>query len=88
MSNAKCKFHCKNDPNKFCYVCGEYIFVTPPKFTVTLQNAYSLYFNVTPENLDESWTPNVLCNTCRTSLTMWMSGAKYVDFFIIFSLLL
>ncbi|XP_050548562.1 uncharacterized protein LOC126910234 [Daktulosphaira vitifoliae] len=81
MSSNKRQYKCKNNPNKFCYVCGEYIFVTPPNFTSTLQSAYRLYFYISPENLGESWTPNVLCNTCKTGLTMWMTGAKrYLSF--------
>lgn len=76
MSEIFRNYNCKNNPNKFCYACGEYIFVSPPKFTDSLQTAYQLYFKVAPENLGESWTPNVLCNTCKAALTTWMSGAK------------
>ena len=67
---------CKNDPDKFCYACGQYIFVVPNKFTASLKAAFRSYFKVAPESLGESWTPNVLCNTCKASLATWMSGAK------------
>lgn len=78
MSAGNRVFKCKNDPNKFCYVCGEYIFVNPPNFTQSLQAAYRLYFKIYPNNVDKPWTPNAICNTCRYSLNVWMSGAKYV----------
>lgn len=77
MSNFKRSFKCKNDQNKFCYACGSYIFSAPRKFTKTLKTAYHLYFKVQPENVTKSWTPGVLCNTCRTGLNMWMAGTKY-----------
>lgn len=76
IGNKKRKYSCKNDPNKFCYVCAQYIFVKPTNFATKLQSAYSFYFNLTPLNVSETWTPSVLCNTCKTLLNMWMSGAK------------
>ena len=60
---------CKNDPDKFYYACGQYIFIVSNKF------AFRSYFKVAPESLGESWTPNILCNTCKHSLATWMSGA-------------
>ena len=66
---------CKNDPDKFCYACRQYIFVVPNKFTASLKAAFRSYFKVAPESLGESWTPNILCNTCKHSLATWMSGA-------------
>lgn len=80
MSAVKRQYFCLNNPNKFCYICGVYIFMNPRNFSETLQTAYRMYFKISPEDLGESWTPNVLCNTCRTNLTMWMSGAKYIFF--------
>ena len=67
---------CKNDPDKFCYAYGQYIFVVPNKFTVSLEAAFRSYFKAAPASLCESWTPNVLCNTCKASLATWLSGAN------------
>ena len=77
MSAAKREYNCKINPNKFCYVCAKYIFASPRNFTDKLQTAYSLYFKVTLENRDKGWTPNFLCNSCSTNLTVWMAGGKY-----------
>lgn len=79
MNSTTRQFKCKNNPQKFCYACGNYIFGTPVKFTASLQTAYRLYFGVAPENLDKAWIPVVLCNSCKTCLATWMSGARYVS---------
>lgn len=54
MCAAKREFKCKNDPQKFCFVCGNYIFTTPVNFTSSLQTAYRLYFKTDPKNLDKT----------------------------------
>lgn len=76
MCAAKREFKCKNDPQKFCFVCGNYIFTTPVNFTSSLQTAYRLYFKTDPKNLDKTWTPNVVCSSCKTCLARWMSGER------------
>lgn len=83
MSATKREFKCENNPQKFCYACGNYIFTNPNKFTASLQTAYRYYFKVEPENLDKPWTPNVLCSSCKTCLARWMSGSRYgyIDIF-------
>ena len=47
----------KNEPNKFYYASGQYIFVVPNKFTASLKAAFRSYFKVAPESLSESWIP-------------------------------
>ena len=45
---------CKNDPEKFCNACDQYIFPAPNKFTGSLKAAFRSYFKVDPESLGES----------------------------------
>lgn len=78
MCAEKREFKCKNDPQKFCHACGLYIFKAATKFTPSLQTAYHHYFKVKPENLDKPWVPAVLCGSCRTRLSRWMSDERYV----------
>lgn len=79
MSKRARKFQCVNDPNLFCYVCGEY---TAQKsrnlFSDAAKDAFTQYFGMTPDNLDEAYTPNDVCHHCYSTLTAWVSGAKYV----------
>ena len=58
MSNLKRK--CKNDPDKFCYICGQY---TPPvhrrKFIPRVKIAYKFYFGCEVGNQDKNWSPHI-----------------------------
>lgn len=76
MYTTKREFKCKNDPQKFCYACGNYIFTKSVNFTASLQTAYRLYFKIDPGDFDEPWIPKVLCSSCKTCLARWMSGAR------------
>lgn len=77
MSREVRVFPCKIHPDKFCYVCGEYI-LTKQRNIVTnaIQDAYFKYFGFTAAHLDKNWTPSVLCNSCKLTLNSWASGAK------------
>lgn len=51
MSTTKCK----NNPNSFCYYCGEYV-PSMQRFSITLaiKTFYFDYFKIEITNLDES----------------------------------
>ncbi|EFN86061.1 hypothetical protein EAI_07982, partial [Harpegnathos saltator] len=60
---------CKNDLDKFCYICGEYI---PQKQKVPItQNIKTCYFhieysyfNIEIKSLNKPWVPHTICTTC------------------------
>ena len=65
---------CVNNPNLFCYVCGEF---TPKSqrntITPLVKKAYELYFG---SKVDEgkSWAPGKCCCNCSRSLRGWLNG--------------
>ena len=76
LSTSKCS--CVNDPDNFCYVCGEY---TPPvhhvKINSRIKFAYNKhYFGCQIGDQDKKWAPYICCNCCRTSLLFWLDGKQ------------
>lgn len=69
----------KNQDN-FCYVCGEYVVKKNKRnFTYLLRENYLQYFGLATENLDEQWTPSIICLSCHMNLMGWASGStEYV----------
>ena len=75
MSSRRRK--CKNDPDNFCYICGQY---TPPmhrrKHIPKVKTAYKFYFGCEVGDQDQSWSPHISCNACNTQLLRWLAGKK------------
>ena len=75
MSSLKKKY--KNDPDNFCYICGQY---APPmhciKFTPKVKIAYKFYFGCEVEYQDKNWFPHICCNACYSQLLRWLDGKK------------
>ena len=72
-----------NDPNTFCYICGE----LPPRFkdnmTPLVKKAYELYFQCHVGDQDKVWAPHFSCSKCTMNLRAWINGAcKYMPFAI------
>lgn len=63
---------CRNDPNRFCYICGEIIL---PKrrsnITKFVKKTYHAYFGVRLGDQDKPFAPHVCCKTCVESLRRW-----------------
>ncbi|XP_027233923.2 uncharacterized protein [Penaeus vannamei] len=68
---------CKNKPNVFCYICGEYTIV-PNRNPVTsfIKRAYHAYFNIKLGDQDKAWTPHMVCKACAENLRQWTKGKK------------
>ena len=66
---------CCNDPNKFCYICGEYV-LEDQRRTITdfVRKVYLAYFGIRLGDQDKSWAPHVVCKTCIEHLRMWTNG--------------
>ena len=63
---------CVNDPNVFCYICGEYTLEHNRKLiTDFVKQAYLAYFKVKLGDQDKSWAPHIVCKTCIEHLRQW-----------------
>lgn len=68
---------CKNSPDHFCYICGEFTFSKHRKsLTPLIRKAYELYFDCKVGDQDKSWAPHMCCFNCDTKLRNWMNGKK------------
>ena len=64
-----------NDPDKFCYFCGEYILKDHKKSITDFSCEVSLaYFGVKLGDNDKSWAPHIVCKICIEHLRMWANG--------------
>ena len=68
---------CKNHPDCFCYICGEYKTVDNRKSnTEFVQKAYYAYFGIKLGQKDKKWAPPVVCKACVERLRQWTSGTR------------
>jgi len=66
---------CINDPENFCYICGEVTFASRKcSITPTIKQAYFLYFCRKVGDQDKKWAPHVCCTTCSYKLNAWVNG--------------
>ena len=68
---------CKNKPDLFCYICGEYT-LSPNRNEVTdfLKRVYKAYFGMKLGDQDKPWAPHIVCKVCTESLRNWSKGCK------------
>ncbi|CAH1113218.1 unnamed protein product [Psylliodes chrysocephalus] len=68
---------CLNNPDHFCYVCGEYVFNYCRKVISELvKNNYFEYFEILLDKNEKSWAPNCVCKSCVEYLRLWKSGKR------------
>ena len=65
---------CCNDPDSFCYICGEYI-LKEYKRSITdfVRKVYRAYFGVKLGDQDKPWAPHVVC---KSWLSTYECGQK------------
>lgn len=69
--------HCAINPNKFCYICGEYIFEDQRKsITEHVRRLYFTYFKLEIRNQDKAWVPHSVCKMCVEHLRQWEKGTR------------
>ncbi|QQP31526.1 Uncharacterized protein FKW44_025149 [Caligus rogercresseyi] len=74
---ASARRSCRNNPDVFCYICGEYTLSGDRKnITGFVKRAYMAYFKVKLGDQDKSWAPHTVCKTCVEYLRRWTKGAK------------
>lgn len=74
---ASARRSCRNKPDVFCYICGEYTLAMHRKgITSFVKRAYQAYFQVKLGDQDKSWAPHTVCKTCVEYLRRWTKGSK------------
>src|ERR1044072_4348498 len=74
---ASARRSCRNNPDFFCYICGEYKLAMHRKgITSFVKRAYQAYFQVKLDDQDKSWAPHTVCKTCVEYLQRWKKGTK------------
>src|ERR1700755_3458238 len=74
---ASARRSCRNNPDFFCYICGEYTLAMHRKgITSFVKRAYQAYFQVKLGDQDKSWAPHTVCKTCVEYLRRWTKGTK------------
>lgn len=64
-----------NDPNKFCYVCAQFISGARRNFTTQMQEVYWTYFKTTCSDFDKDFTPSYICTKCQRNLYRYKNDA-------------
>ena len=65
MSSLRRK--CKNYPDNFCYICGQYTpLVHRRKFPPKVKIAYKFYFGCEVGDQNKKWPLHICCNACYT----------------------
>lgn len=70
---------CINNPNSFCYICGNVVFAVQRRnITPVIKTAYNLYFGKFCKlgDQDKSWAPHICCKTCYTNLLDWLNHKR------------
>lgn len=75
MSGHDILVKCKNCPDDFCYVCGEYSNLAELKKQITKahERAYLSYFGFNISDQTENWVPHFICRNCHLGLLKWMN---------------
>jgi len=68
---------CKINPNKFCYICGRYMFANQSQtITYFVKKYFYYYFGIKLGDQDKSWAPHKVCISCVSTLRNWSMGRK------------
>lgn len=63
---------CINDPNRFCYICGQ-VTLSDRQSPITnfVKKSYHAYFGVKLGDQDKAFAPHICCKTCVEGLRRW-----------------
>ena len=78
---ASARRSCKNKPEVFCYICGEYT-IAPNRKSVTnfITRAYHAYFGIKIAEQYKAWAPHMVCKAFTETLRGWTNGKRSVNF--------
>lgn len=68
---------CVNNPNSFCYVCGEFTTSGNKKpICEFIKLTYMECFGFPIEDQNKTWVPHIICNSCYSSFRMCKNGNR------------
>ena len=67
---------CKNDPDTFCYICGELTLRKYRTLTDKIKSLYYAYFGCAVGNQDKVWSPHYCRLDCSGKLRKWFLRKK------------
>ena len=68
---------CKNDPDTFCYICGELTLLKYRRnLTDKIMRLHYAYFGCAIGDQDKVWSSHYCCLDCSGKLSKWFSGKK------------
>ena len=68
---------CVNNPDMFCYVCGEFTVEAQSRSLKPLvKKAYELHFRWKYGDQDKLWAPHIYCGTCASKINQWLQGSR------------
>ena len=83
-STISSRRRCLNDPQRFCYVCGEYNMASNLRsISSDIATIYHAYFTIKLGDQDKSWAPHVICCKCTSILRRWYNGEKSASLFAV-----
>lgn len=71
---------CLNDPNVFCYICGEYIIKKFRKPITDFIKCIFFVLHVANCRRKKNWIPQNVCKTCCEHLRQWVSDRRSMRF--------
>ena len=76
-TSCRTRRRCVNDPDNFCYVCGEYTLKHDRKaISDFVEQSYLAYFELKLGDQDKSWAPHISCKTCIEPLQQWTNHKR------------
>ena len=78
---APARRSCRNKPDVFCYIYGEYT-IAPNWKPVTsfIMCAYHAYFGIKLANQDKAWVPHMVCKAYTETLHRRTNGKRSLNF--------
>ncbi|XP_076330758.1 uncharacterized protein LOC143236374 [Tachypleus tridentatus] len=74
---SKNRYHCRNKPDAFCYICGCYALNRQRRnISSFVKRAYKAYFEIHIGDQDKQWAPHVVCHNCEEMLRDWTKGKR------------
>ncbi|GAB0089264.1 hypothetical protein DMENIID0001_037820 [Sergentomyia squamirostris] len=77
MNTRRTVHQCKNPPDNFCNLCGNYMIKAQSHaISESLKIRYEKYFGVHFVQEGKWWIPSRFCSSCKTVLNLWSIGKK------------
>ena len=72
MATSSPRRRCLNNPNAFCYICGEYTLqLNRKRISEFVKCAHLAFFKVMLGDQDKAWASHIVCKQCIKHLRQW-----------------